>query len=111
MLSSGSALIGETPCKNDRRVEDKPAHRRPSLIRSLIFNPRKESLWRLPKFANWSAAFAEEPFSVDMFSFSNAPNNRETLVLRRAASTRAQRATSSSNVTVTLRKRRDTRTV
>jgi hypothetical protein len=65
----------------------------------------------LPKFAKRSAAFTEEPLSIAMFSFSNAPNNRETLVLRRAASTRAQRATSSSNVTVTLRKRRDTITV
>src|SRR5712692_1141041 len=104
MLSQGSILIGETPSQCDRGIQDKPAHRRPSLIRSLIFSPRKDSLWRLPKLASRSAASAAEPSWADMRSFSNSPNNRETLVSRRAASIRAHRATSSSRVTVTLRK-------
>ena len=37
--------------------------------------------------------------------FQKSPNNRDTLVSRRAASIRAHWATSSSRVTVTLRKR------
>jgi hypothetical protein len=106
MLRHGSILIGKTPGQDDGSVEDKPAHRRPSLIRSLILSPRKDSLWRLPKLASRSAASAAEPSWADMRSFSSAPSSRETLVSRRAASMRAHWATSSSRVTVTLRKRR-----
>src|SRR5713226_9132021 len=107
MLRPGSILIGKTPGQDDGGVEDKSAHRRPSLIRFLILSPRKDSLCRLPKLARRSAASAaEEPPWAEIRSFSNAPSSRETLVSRRAASIRAHCATSSSKVTVTLRRRR-----
>src|SRR5579864_34446 len=89
VLREGSILVGKTPSEHDGSVEDKPAHRRPSLIRSLILRPRNDNLWRLPKLASLSAASPGELSWVDMRSFSRAPSNRETLVSRRAASTRA----------------------
>src|SRR4029077_17458771 len=106
-LSKRGIFIGETPGQHNRRIEHKPAHRRPSLIRSLILSPRNDSLCRLPKPANRSATSATEAFPPDfsMRSFSSAPSSRETLVSCRAASIRAHWATSSSRVTVTLRRR------
>jgi hypothetical protein len=44
MLSQGGVFVGEAPAQNDGGVEDKPAHRRPSLIRSLILSPLKDNL-------------------------------------------------------------------
>src|SRR6266403_1884768 len=110
MLGHGGILIGKTPGQDDGSVDDKPAHRRPSprpsLIRSLILSPRKESLWHRPKLASRSAAAAAGPCWAEIRSFRSAPNSRETLVSCRAASIRAHWATSSSRVTVTLRRRR-----
>src|SRR3979490_1999866 len=110
MLGHGGILIGKTPGQDDGSVYDKSAHRRPfsrpSLIRSLILSPRKESLWRRPKLASRSAASAAGPCWAEIRAFRSAPSNRETLVSWRAASIRAHWATSSSRVTVTLRKRR-----
>src|SRR4030088_1319730 len=110
MLRHGGILIGKTPGQDDGSVEHKPAHRRPfprpSLIRSLILSPRKESLWRWPKLASRSTASAAGPRWAEKRSFRSAPSSRETLVSWRAASIRAHWATSSSSVTVTLRKRR-----
>jgi hypothetical protein len=80
VFSCGSILIRKAPCKDNGSVEDKSAHRRPSLIRSLILSPRNDSLLRLPKLAKRSAASAGEPFCADMRSFRRAPSNRETLV-------------------------------
>src|SRR6266404_9886096 len=105
---------GKDARKDDGGVDDKAAHRRPfsrpsprpSLIRSLILSPRKESLWRWPKLASRSAASAAGPCWADIRSFRSAPSSRETLVSWRAASIRAHWATSSSRVTVTLRRRR-----
>jgi hypothetical protein len=79
-------------------------------MRSLIFRlsplgDRKDSLCRFPKLLKRSAASAAEPPRPGIRSFSHSPNSRDTLVLRRAASILAQLATSSSRVTVTLRKR------
>src|SRR5271165_5005975 len=114
MRRQGDVLIWKTPGQDDGSVEDKPAHRRPSLISSSILTPRKESLWRRPKFAKRSAAAsAAGPPWAEMRSFRISPSSRETLVSWRAASIRAHWATSSSKVIVTLRKRRadDTETV
>src|SRR5258708_17835917 len=117
MLGNGGILNEKTQGQEDGSVDEKSAHRRtfsrPSLIRSLILSPRKESLWRWPKLASRSAASAAGPCWADIRSFRSAPSSRETLVSWRAASMRAHWATSSSRVTVTLRKRRvdDTNTV
>jgi len=73
---------------------------------SLILSPRKDNPCRLPKLASRSAASAADPPCTDMRFLSSAPSSRETLVSWRAASIRAHWATSSSRVTVTLRKRR-----
>ena len=42
MLRQRIALIGKTPGENDRGIEYESAHRRPSLIKSLIFSPCKD---------------------------------------------------------------------
>ncbi len=103
-------FIGETPSQHHRGVENEAAHCRPEFMRSLIFRlsvlgDRKDSLCRFPKLLKRSAAPTAEPLRPGIRSFSHSPNSRDTLVLRRAASILAQLATSSSRVTVTLRKR------
>ena len=57
-----SIFVRKAPSQNDRCVEDEPAHLRPSLIKSLILRPPKDSRLRFPKFSSRSTASATEPF-------------------------------------------------
>src|SRR5579864_9349633 len=58
LLSGRGVLVRETPGQNDRRIQDELAHRRPSLIRSLISRPGNDNRCRLPKLASLSTDFA-----------------------------------------------------
>src|SRR6202034_4752809 len=57
-LGHRGVFIGEAPSQNNGRIHHEPAHRRPSLIRSLTLSPPNDNLYRLPKLANRSAPWA-----------------------------------------------------